>query len=232
MRPQILLPVLGALALLPAAPAVAGGCCGSASLYAQPQVAPVLWAQPVPAPTVYAWPRYSYSSCGGCGGASYYGGVSYYGGAAVAKQPIYVVNQGPHYSGSGIMVTGRTWKKGGYAGYYPYVGAHPGWYDGGPYADPLGHRYIRRYGYHEQFPAGYRVAPYGPRIITRPRYAPRYGVAPRYAPAYVSRGPRVYAPRRRPVVVRANAEVRHMGNRMDVRLYRVRPAKRPRNHGY
>lgn len=227
MRPAILIPMLSVLALLPAAPALAGcGGCQSAApvLYAQPQIAPVLYAQPRPVP-VYAWPQ-SYSSCGGCRSSSYRAVDVVDTQPRFVKQPIYVVNQGPHYSGSGIMVSTSTWSKGGYAGDYPYADGQPGAYDGGPYADPMGPGYVRRYGYHEQVPAGYVDAPHGPRLITN-RYAPRY------SPAYTSRrSPRVYAPPHRPVVVRANAEVRHLGaNRIDVRLYRSTPAKR-RYHGY
>lgn len=219
MRPTILIPILGALAMLPATSALAGGCCGGAVA-----PAPVLWAQPAPAPTIYAWPSYGGSSCGGCGSYGYRG-YGYGGGhSAWAKQPIYVVNQGPYYSGAGIMVPSLTWSKGAYTGGYPYVGGDAGWYDGGPYADPMGRRYVRRYGYNEQYPAGYSDAPVGPRIITRAGYAPRY------APAYRSR---VRRPYHHPVVVRANAEVRQMGNRLDVRLYRTGPAKKgSHNHGY
>jgi hypothetical protein len=208
MRPTVLVPMLAALALLPAAPALAGcGGCQSAApvLYAQPQVAPILYAQPRPVP-VYAWPQQAYSSCGGCAS---YGAVSVVDTQPrYAKQPIYIVNQGPHYSGSGIMVTQSTWSHGASTAGYPY--AQSGLYDGGPYADPMGPAYSRRYGYHEQVPAGYADAPSGPRIIT-----------------YRHRGPRYY----RPIVLRAKAQIHQAGGRTDMRSHRATPAKR-RNHGY
>ena len=229
MRPAVLIPILGVLALLPAAPALAGcgGCSSAAVLYAQPHVAPVLYAQPQPT-ALYAWPQsYGYASCGGCSTASY--GVDViHTQPHMVKQPIYVVNQGPHYSGAGIMVPTRTWSKGGHTGHYPYV-AQQAWYDGGPYSDPMGHRYARPYGYHEQEPGGYVDAPHGPRIITRTHH--RYGHAPRYAPRYMpAYSPRYHAPRYRPLSVRASAQRGDL-NRSDVRIHRATPAKR-RYQGY
>jgi hypothetical protein len=220
MRPTVLIPLLGTLAMLPAAPALAGcgGCASSPVLYAQPQVAPILYAQPQPAPVIYAWPRYAQSSCGGCASAGYYGGVGVIETQPrIARQPIYVVNQGPHYSGAGIMVPSLTWSRGEHTGHYPDVGGYPGGYDGGPYADPLGHGYVRRYGYHEQIPAGYSDAPVGPRIITRSNY--RYG----YRGGY---GPRVYGPGYRPMSLRVNGQVRHTGYRTGMRQHRAAPGMR------
>ncbi len=70
------------------------------------------------------------------------------------RSPIYVVNQGPVFSGPGPMiwqVEDRAPKA--YPGAYPYVGfvysGYPyGYYRpwiGGPYADPFDHRVVRRY---------------------------------------------------------------------------------------
>lgn len=95
-------------------PSIGCGSCGAA-VYAAPAVA-------YAAPAVYG------TGCGGCAR-----GVT-----LIAPSPIYVVNQGPHYSGPGIM-TYKTYSTGGYAGAYPYVyGAGTAYtgYDGGPYANP------------------------------------------------------------------------------------------------
>jgi hypothetical protein len=81
----------------------------------------------------------------------------------------------------------------------------------------MGHGYVRRYGYHEQIPAGYSEAPVGPRIITRANY--RYG----YRGGY---GPRVYGPGYRPMSLRVNGQIRHTGYRTGMRQHRAAPGMR------
>ena len=60
----------------------------------------------------------------------------------IAPAPIYVVNQGPDYSGPGIMVPYHVWTRGSYIapGTYPYVPGYGYW-----------HRYGYRYGVHTPF---------------------------------------------------------------------------------
>ena len=156
------------------------------------------WGMSAP-PVAYAAPfGYAGTGCGGCGAAVYAAPVTYaapvvYGTGCggcgrpvtlVAPSPIYVVDQGPHYSGPAIM-TYKTYATGGYAGAYPYVypagTAYTG-YDGGPYANP----------------ADYRPSVYvGPRIGVAPgaRIIHRY-VGPRVASVRVHRQV-VVAPRAR-----------------------------------
>jgi hypothetical protein len=103
--------------------ASAGCCCGGCStpaaafVYAQP-VAPVIYyLQPVPAP------------------------VQVLEVTPVAPSPIYVVNQGPAYTGPGIMVPYRSWSPApsyGPTSAYPYV---PGYGAAGP---RVVYRYVRR----------------------------------------------------------------------------------------
>ena len=129
----------------PAAYAWSGcGHCGTptaAVVYAQP-VAPatVLYAEPVaPAPVVYS----GWSGCGHCGShlLSYAPAIEP---IAIAPAPIYVVNQGPDYTGPGIMAPYHTWTP---SASYVVPGAYP-WY--------------RRH-YHYWHHYRYRPAYYGPR---------------------------------------------------------------------
>src|SRR5271163_4820908 len=96
------------------APVYSGGCggCGSAAVaYVQPVVVePVVEVQPVveAVPIVVApigvdhWDTGGWGGCGcgSCGGCSSTFGYH----AAVVSSPYYVVNQGPAYSGPGVMV--------------------------------------------------------------------------------------------------------------------------------
>ena len=132
-----------------AAPSVyagyAGGCggCGTAA-YA--------------APITYAAPTYSYGSSGcGCGTRS----VVYAQPTVVAPSPIYVVNQGPQYSGPGIMVPYKTYSPSAYAAPasdYPYVSG----YAEEEYAAPI----MPRPRYHRPIWRGPRVV-YRDRVIYR-----------------------------------------------------------------
>ena len=125
------------------------GGCGVAVGYVQPIVVqpvvgvpPVVEVQPV-VPVVAAPVAVDYwdtngwgcGCCGGCGGC---GGCSTFGyQAAVVPSPFYVVNQGPEYSGPGLMVPFGT--------YSPAYGvAAPGAY---PYVAGRGYGYGRRYGH-------------------------------------------------------------------------------------
>jgi hypothetical protein len=92
-----------------------------------------------PAPLAYQW-----SGCGGCGGVYATPAIEP---TPIAPSPIYVVNQGPDYTGPGIMVPYRVYGPGaGYAYYhhrYPRYAGPVGPYR--PYARyphrPLGVRY-------------------------------------------------------------------------------------------
>jgi hypothetical protein len=176
-----------------------GGCGGCGGAYAS-----IIYATPVvPAPI------YVGGGCGGCGapvtsccgtsaaawgggyGAGYGGGYGYNGlggggcggcgtqAVYTTPAPLYVVNQGPDYSGPGVMEPYRTYAPPvEYApppGYPPY--ALQAGYEPSPAYSPYGypHRYYPRVGYG----MGYRQHMYyHPHL-----YAPR---------AY---GPRPYAPR-------------------------------------
>jgi hypothetical protein len=80
-------------------------------------------------------------------------------------KPIYVVNQGPTFSGYGIVTAPATVAR-IKVRHYPYAGH--GWqlyrpYDGGPYSDPTGHRmhYIQRV----HVPVVVKYRPAAPRIV-------------------------------------------------------------------
>jgi hypothetical protein len=117
-------------------------CCGAPVVYAP---APVVYAAPVPVavpvPTPIAVPVMA--GCG-CSSRGLYAAPT-----PVAAAPIYVVNQGPDYSGPGVMVPYRTYSPAAAwapATGYPYVHAHG---------------YAHHYFYH------------------RHGYGPRYGYYPR-----------------------------------------------------
>ncbi|HEY5067619.1 MAG TPA: hypothetical protein VIJ04_22685 [Xanthobacteraceae bacterium] len=131
--------------------------------------AAVVYAQPVaPAPVVYgAW-----SGCGHCGG-----GLFTYAPAveaiAIAPAPLYVVNQGPDYTGPGIMVPYHTWTP---SASYVVPGSYP--YGYGYHRYGYAHRpvYGHRYGYGVRYGYGARVG-YGVRYGygARVGYGVRYG---------------------------------------------------------
>src|SRR5271167_3647174 len=125
--------VSAAVACAPA-PVYWGGCggCGSVAVAVQPVVEvqpvvvqPVVEAVPiVPAPIAVGWSGgCGCGSCGGCGSTFGYQ-------SAVVASPYYVVNQGPVYSGPGVMVPFGTYSP--TAGLsnpaaYPYVGGSGLW---------------------------------------------------------------------------------------------------------
>ena len=152
------LAVLGTLAALTIASSANAGCCGGCGGcgggYAVTVEAPVAYAPPpppvayAPPPVAYAPPPVAYAPPpvvlapapiavdhwdtggwgwnGGCGCGCGCGRSVVY---AVAVQPFYVVNQGPVYSGPGLMIPYGTYSpQVGLAvpGEYPYIGRR--WY--------------------------------------------------------------------------------------------------------
>ncbi|SRR5579875_2903714 len=157
-------PIIYATPVAPAPISVGCGGCGAptAAIAFAPPVAPaptyLNWAGGcgtcgVPAQAYYAgcgtcgWPaNYGYAGCGGCGIQAVY----------TAPAPLYVVNQGPNFTGPGVMVPYHTW-------------APPAEYAPPPAYPP----YLYR---HRYYPA-----PYYRHVYYRPRvYGPRY-----YGPHFV-----------------------------------------------
>jgi len=176
------------------APVGFGGCgtCGvptAAAVFAQPVAPAPIYITPVVA-TAFGGPCCAWSGCGNCGwsgwsGGRAWGGCGACGQAAVYAAPsLYVVNQGPVYSGPGIMAPYQTYSpETAYAPAtdYPYV---PGYGNGYGYGYGYGygraayphyyaHPYYRaRYAYRAPIAMHPYMHPY-----MRPRY---YGPAPRY----------------------------------------------------
>lgn len=138
------------------APVGYGGCgaCGAptaAAVYAQPVAPAPIYVTPV-VPTAFGGPCCGWTGCGNCGwsGWSGCGNCGGCGGCgqvvAYAAPSLYVVNQGPVYSGPGIMTPYRTYSpETAYAPAtdYPYV---PGY--GGAVYPHYAHPYYRaRYAY-------------------------------------------------------------------------------------
>jgi hypothetical protein len=128
------------------------GCGGCGVSYA-----PVTYAVPI---TTYAVPVTTYAQplapapieVGGCG----CGGSAVYAAPPVAPAPMYVVNQGPDYTGPGVMEPYRT-------------------YNPAPvYAPTASYPYVPGYGPRPYYHAGPRYA-YGARAVYRPHfYGPRF----------------------------------------------------------
>ncbi len=167
---------LAPFAYAPAPLYVSGGCGGCSSLavtYAPPVYAPPAFA-PAPPPIAPApiavdhwdtggWSRCGWGGCGGigcgCGSCGCGRGLLY--GLLAAPGPIYVVNQGPEYTGPGIMVPYHT--------YSPQAGfVAPSDY---PYISGRGYGYGYRYGYGR----GYGMRPYGLRHAYAHPYDHRTG---------------------------------------------------------
>jgi hypothetical protein len=159
---------LFAAVMTSAAFAGCGGCGGGfvAQTYAQPLVyapapppveyvapvyAPIALPPPVaPLPIVAAPIAVEHWDTGGWGGCGCNRGLfagSAFGGPGLAPAPIYIVNQGPEYSGPGIMIP--------YNSYLPEAGLPmPGTYPYiGRYGYPrYGHQYYgARYAYHPHY---------------------------------------------------------------------------------
>jgi hypothetical protein len=146
------------------APLYSGGCGGCGAVAVQPvvevqpiAVQPVVEVQLVP---IAAAPiAVGCGGCGGCGGCS-----STFAYQPVVASPYYVVNQGPAYTGPGVMVPFGTYAPG--AGLsnpaaYPYIGG-PGYGYGPRYGYGPSYGYGPRYGYGARYGYGnpYR-RPYG-----------------------------------------------------------------------
>lgn len=159
-------------------------CCDMGArapvVYATPVVAyappAVVTVEVVPPPVVAVagW-RGGWGRCGGCGGCGGCGAayaVPVVDAAPIAPAPIYVVNQGPEYSGPGIMVPFRTYSRA--AAFAPAVDT--------PYV--RGYGYGHRYGF---WPRRF----YGPRFYgSRFGYGSRLGFGPRFYGARVGYGSR------------------------------------------
>ena len=193
------------------APAVYGGCgtCGAptaAVVYAQPVAPAPIVVNPV-VPTSFGGPCCSWGGCGNCGYSDWSGGCGSCGVTAwngcnscgvtawngcntcgVAYSAPYVVNQGPVYSGAGIMAyqtyspdtayvpaTDYPYAPGYGASYGPGYGYAPGY--GAGYGPGYGYGYgaVRHYGAYYRRPYYYR-----PRVAYRGPYVHRYYGAPRW----------------------------------------------------
>jgi hypothetical protein len=146
-----------------------GGCGGVAVTYVQPvavqpvYVQPVVQAVPVVAAPIAVdrWDTNGWGGCGCCGGCGGCGGCSATFGyhAAVVPSPFYVVNQGPEYSGPGLMLPYGTYSPGANLaapGGYPYV-AGPGYGYGPRYPRPY---YGSRFAYQRHYWNPYRYYPH------------------------------------------------------------------------
>ncbi len=127
-----------------------GGCGGGGYVVMTYAPAPGQYAAPMPMPIpapvaplpiapapigVGHWDTGGWGGWGNWGGGGTWGGCGcnrglftsgFFGSPAVA--PIYIVNQGPQYSGPGIMIPSQSYSPGeGVAapGAYPYIGRHP-----------------------------------------------------------------------------------------------------------
>ena len=128
--------------------------CGGCSA----PTAAVVYAAPVaPAPAPVAWTGGCSCACGGCRGLFSYATPAVEP-MPVAPAPIYVVNQGPDYTGPGIMVPYHTWTP---AASYVVPGSYP-------YRPGFGYRH---YGYGFHYGLGYRYGWHRPFIAPRARIA-------------------------------------------------------------
>ncbi len=179
---------LFAVGLSSAALAGCGGCgfeapaASAPPVYAQPAPVYAIPA-PLPPPAVVApapiavdhWDTGGCGTLGGCGGGCGFGGCgfnSFLGfnscncarAVGYAPSPLYVVNQGPEYTGPGLMVPFQSYSPGAAfapAINYPYIGSRYGYRGPGyfPHAVYRGPRYA--YGAHVYVhPRYYRARPY------------------------------------------------------------------------
>ena len=161
----------------PVATYAPSGCgrCGTptaALVYAEP-VAPAPPPPPPVAVTVVAQPVGWAGTCGcpcGCRGL-FSTAAPAVAVTPIAPAPIYVVNQGPEYSGPGIMVPYRTWTPAGpyvAPGTYPYFSG----YGYGGYRHAVHRRYLapRRYVAYRHYVAPRRHILYRVHLRARPRY--------------------------------------------------------------
>jgi hypothetical protein len=141
------------------APTYATGCGGCGT-----PTAAVVYAQPVaPTPPPVAVTAWSWGTHWGCchRTAFAYAATPAVELMPVAPAPIYVVNQGPDYTGPGIMVPYHTWTP---ASSYVVPGSHP-------YVSGYGYRrWGYRYGWHRPFLAPRLRVSYGARFYGHPFY--------------------------------------------------------------
>lgn len=164
--------------------AASAGCCGwgvqAPVVYASAgcggcgtPTAAVVYTQPVaptpPPVTVTGWDwRTTWGGTWGAGwgaGCGCHRAVVYAAAPAtelipIAPAPIYVVNQGPDYTGPGVMVPYHTWTP---ASSYVVPGAYP-------YFHGYHSRWGYRYGWHRPFFAPRVRVSYGPRFYGHPFY--------------------------------------------------------------
>ncbi len=169
-------------ALLTAAAANAG--CGGCGSYPQPH--PVVYvAPPMPAPV----------RCSPCGAPVYYQPATNCSPCGIGYGRDYMVNQGPVYSGPGLIAPPLTYTPTRLSHGYSYIS---GRYESEPY-----------------YQTPYRYGGY------RPAAAPRYAVDHRMHSRVVNVRSDLPAQRRGAKIIRARADVRILGpQRMDIRLYR------------
>jgi hypothetical protein len=137
--------VLAALSTVCMTSAASAGCGGCGTpVYARPVI-----VAPPPRPVfVHTW----WHTCGcACSCRGFYGYAAALEPTPIAPAPIYVVNQGPEYSGPGIMVPYHTWT--------PAVRAYPYGY---------GRFRYRHYGY-----GRFHYRYYGHRFGVRRTFGPR-----------------------------------------------------------
>lgn len=143
---------------------VAYGCggCGTppaAIVYAQP-VAP-----PPPPPAPVAVSPWAWGTGCGCHRSVVYAAPAVEP-TPIAPAPIYVVNQGPDYTGPGIMVPYRTWSP---TASYITPGAYPS-LRGYGYGYGYGYGHVYRYGVHRNFVAARARVAYRARFYAHPFY--------------------------------------------------------------
>jgi hypothetical protein len=136
--------VLAALSTVGMTSAASAGCGGCGTpVYARPVI-----VAPPPRPVfVHTWWRTCGCACS-CRGLYGYGYAAAVEPTPIAPAPIYVVNQGPDYTGPGIMVPYHTWNYPYLAGYrYGYGRFHYRHYGYGRF----GYRYYGYRGVHRAF---------------------------------------------------------------------------------
>ncbi len=140
------------------APAGCGGC-GAPS-------AAIVYAQPVaPAPPVIAAGTWGWGGGCGCHRAFVYAATPAIEVTPIEAAPIYVINQGPDYTGPGIMAPYHTWAPGGAyvaPGAYPYMGGAGYYGPRSPYGAPRRVAYRPRYYGHPIYHGRVRVYDYQP----------------------------------------------------------------------
>jgi hypothetical protein len=147
--------------------------------------AAVVYAQPVaPTPPPVAVSAWSWGTTWGAGCSCHRAAAYVYAATPaveltpIAPAPIYVVNQGPDYTGPGIVVPFHTWTP---ASSYVVRGSYPRFRSYGFRGYGFGYRrWGYRYGWRRPFVApGFRVS-YGPRFYGHPFYhRPVWGPAAR-----------------------------------------------------